>query len=69
MDSPDLRTWVIVMTVQSIPYVSAVLVSIMSSLTLPASLIGLGYRDVDPDADEPVPAIAAVAPVAGADPP
>ena len=73
MDSPDLRTWVIVMTVQSIPYVSAVLVSIMSSLTLPASLIGLGYRDVDPDADELPPAVAAVAagaPIAAsADPP
>jgi len=52
MDSPDMRAWIIVMIVQSVPYISAVLVSIMSSLKLPASMIGLGYRDVEPDEDD-----------------
>jgi hypothetical protein len=52
MDSPDMRAWIIVMIVQSIPYVSAVLVSVMSSLKLPAGMIGLGYREVEPDEDE-----------------
>lgn len=52
MDSPDLRTWVIVLVVQSIPYLSAVLVSVMSSLKLPAGLVGRGYRDLEPEDDE-----------------
>jgi hypothetical protein len=49
MDSPDLRAWVLVMTVQSVPYLSAVLASIASALDLPARLIGHGYRPVEAD--------------------
>jgi hypothetical protein len=49
MDNPDLRAWVLVMTVQSVPYLSAVLASIASALDLPARLIGHGYRPVETD--------------------
>jgi hypothetical protein len=51
MDSPDLRAWVLVMVVQSIPYLSAVLASIASSLKLPAEWIGTGYTHPDTDED------------------
>jgi len=47
MDSPDLRAWVLVMVVQSLPYLSAVVASIISSLELPASLIGNGYAVIE----------------------
>jgi len=62
MDSPDLRAWVLVMVVQSISYASAVAASIVSSLELPASLIGLGYANLTRDEEyativaEPPPA-------------
>jgi exo-beta-1,3-glucanase (GH17 family)/cellulose synthase/poly-beta-1,6-N-acetylglucosamine synthase-like glycosyltransferase len=51
MESPDLRAWVLVMVVQSIPYLSAVLASIVSALPLPAKLIGSGYRTIATDED------------------
>ncbi len=37
--SPDRRVWVIALVIQSIPYMAAVLVSLTSALTLPASLL------------------------------
>ena len=49
MESPDLRAWVLVMVVQSIPYLSAVAASIVSALPLPATLIGSGYRTIETD--------------------
>jgi hypothetical protein len=49
MDSPDLRAWVLVMIVQSVPYLSAVLASVASALDIPARLIGHGYRPVETD--------------------
>ncbi len=49
MESPDLRAWVLVMVVQSIPYLSAVLASVISALPLPARLIGSGYRTIETD--------------------
>jgi hypothetical protein len=49
MDSPDLRAWVLVMVVQSIPYLSAVVASIVSALPIPARWIGHGYRIVAAD--------------------
>jgi len=68
MDSPDLRAWVLVMIVQSVPYLSAVLASLASALDIPADLIGLGYRPVETDevyatvidAPEPVDGTSAV---------
>ena len=55
MDSPDMRAWIIVMIVQSVPYVAAVIVSVMSSLKLPASMIGQGYRELEADDDDVAP--------------
>ena len=49
MASPDLRAWVLVMVVQSIPYLSAVAASIVSALPIPARFIGHGYRIIKSD--------------------
>ena len=74
MDSPDLRAWVLVMIVQSVPYLSAVLASIASALSLPARVIGHGYRLVETDEvyatvlDAVEPASAGALPAAGPGP-
>ena len=49
MDSPDLRAWVLVMVVQSIPYLSAVVASVVSALPIPARWVGHGYVKVETD--------------------
>ena len=49
MDSPDLRAWVLVMVVQSIPYLSAVAASLISALPIPARWVGNGYATVGGD--------------------
>ena len=49
MDSPDRRAWVLVMVVQSVPYLSAVAASLISALPIPASWIGNGYAHVGGD--------------------
>jgi hypothetical protein len=49
MESPDLRAWILVMVVQSIPYLSAVAASIVSALPIPARFIGSGYRHIETD--------------------
>jgi hypothetical protein len=51
MDSPDLRAWVLVMVIQSIPYLSAILASIVSALPLPARWIGVSYTHLESDED------------------
>jgi exo-beta-1,3-glucanase (GH17 family)/cellulose synthase/poly-beta-1,6-N-acetylglucosamine synthase-like glycosyltransferase len=48
-DSPDLRAWLLVMIVQSVPYVSAVLASLVSALPIPARWVGRGYVPVEGD--------------------
>ena len=48
-DSPDLRAWILVMCVQAIPYVSAVIASLVSALPIPARWIGQGYLPVEGD--------------------
>jgi exo-beta-1,3-glucanase (GH17 family)/cellulose synthase/poly-beta-1,6-N-acetylglucosamine synthase-like glycosyltransferase len=48
-DSPDLRAWILVMCVQAIPYVSAVLASLISALPIPARWIGHGYVPTEGD--------------------
>ncbi|MFO0333551.1 MAG: glycosyltransferase [Pseudomonadota bacterium] len=50
-DSPDFRAWVLVLVVQSLPYVSAVLASLVSALRMPARWIGQGYLPADADED------------------
>ncbi len=49
--SPDVRAWVLVMVVQSIPYLSAVVASLVSALPIPARVIGHGYRHIETDED------------------
>ena len=43
MSSPDLAVWITVLIVQTVPYLAAVIMSIASSLQLPASLVGLPH--------------------------
>jgi exo-beta-1,3-glucanase (GH17 family)/cellulose synthase/poly-beta-1,6-N-acetylglucosamine synthase-like glycosyltransferase len=65
-DSPDLRTWVIVLAVQAIPYACSLLVSLASALRLPASLIGTDYRAGMSGAHPVVTSVAANAAAAAA---
>jgi glycosyltransferase involved in cell wall biosynthesis len=39
MGSPDLAVWILVLLVQTIPYVAAIAMSLLSALPLPASLV------------------------------
>jgi exo-beta-1,3-glucanase (GH17 family)/cellulose synthase/poly-beta-1,6-N-acetylglucosamine synthase-like glycosyltransferase len=41
---PDRAAWVIVLIVQSVPYASSLIVSLMSAFPLPARLLGTSYR-------------------------
>jgi hypothetical protein len=41
---PDRLAWIIVLMIQSIPYASSLLVSLVSAFTLPARLLGIRYR-------------------------
>ena len=41
---PDRMAWVIVLIIQSVPYASALIVSLASAFPLPASLLGTRYR-------------------------
>ncbi len=40
---PDRLAWIIVLVVQSVPYASSLIVSLMSAFKLPASLLGTRY--------------------------
>ena len=41
MGSPDLAVWIIVLIIQTVPYLAAIVMSLVSALPLPASLVGL----------------------------
>ena len=41
---PDRMAWVIVLIIQSVPYASALIVSLASAFPLPARLLGTRYR-------------------------
>ncbi|HYL02789.1 MAG TPA: hypothetical protein VEU54_05170, partial [Steroidobacteraceae bacterium] len=41
---PDRVAWIAVLLIQSVPYTSSLLVSLMSAFSLPARLLGTGYR-------------------------
>jgi exo-beta-1,3-glucanase (GH17 family)/cellulose synthase/poly-beta-1,6-N-acetylglucosamine synthase-like glycosyltransferase len=43
---PDRLAWIVVLLVQSVPYASSLLVSLVSAFPLPARLLGTGYRTV-----------------------
>ena len=40
---PDRLAWIVVLLVQSVPYASSLLVSLVSAFPLPARLLGTGY--------------------------
>jgi exo-beta-1,3-glucanase (GH17 family)/cellulose synthase/poly-beta-1,6-N-acetylglucosamine synthase-like glycosyltransferase len=42
---PDHLAWIVVLLVQSVPYASSLVVSLMSAFPLPARLLGTSYRD------------------------
>ncbi len=41
MGSPDLAVWIVVLIIQTVPYIAAIIMSLVSALPLPASLVGL----------------------------
>jgi hypothetical protein len=41
MGSPDLAVWILVLVVQTIPYLAAIALSLLSALPLPARLVGV----------------------------
>jgi len=52
---PDRMAWVIVLIIQSVPYASALIVSLASAFPLPARLLGTRYRTLS--APAPAPAV------------
>jgi hypothetical protein len=49
--SPDLKMWIAVLLIQSIPYAASLLVSLVSAFPIPASVLGAtenGYRSAIP---------------------
>jgi hypothetical protein len=40
MGSPDLAVWIIVLIIQTVPYIAAIIMSLLSALPLPAKIIG-----------------------------
>ena len=45
---PDRLAWIIVLLIQSVPYASSLVVSMMSAFPLPARLLGTSYRAAPP---------------------
>jgi cellulose synthase/poly-beta-1,6-N-acetylglucosamine synthase-like glycosyltransferase len=45
---PDRLAWIIVLLIQSVPYASSLVVSMMSAFPLPARLLGTSYRAAAP---------------------
>jgi len=45
---PDRSAWIVVLLIQSVPYLSTLLASLVSAFPLPASLLGSGYRPKAP---------------------
>ncbi len=41
---PDRLAWIVVLMIQSIPYLSTLLASLVSAFPLPARVLGIGYR-------------------------
>ena len=45
---PDRFAWIVVLLIQSVPYLSTVLASLASAFPLPARVLGIGYRPKAP---------------------
>ena len=41
---PDRLAWIVVLLIQSVPYASSLIVSLMSAFPLPARWLGTSYR-------------------------
>lgn len=41
MGSPDRTVWILVLLIQTVPYLAAIFLSLVSALPLPASLVGV----------------------------
>jgi len=50
---PDRLAWIVVLLVQSVPYASALVVSLVSAFRLPARLLGTHYRTTAPHRGRP----------------
>ena len=48
LTGPDRLAWIVVLLVQSVPYASSLLVSLISAFPLPARFLGTGYRPMVP---------------------
>jgi cellulose synthase/poly-beta-1,6-N-acetylglucosamine synthase-like glycosyltransferase len=56
MGSPDLAVWIFVLIIQTVPYVAAIIMSLLSALPLPARIIGEPSRTCPPTAVDDSPA-------------
>jgi exo-beta-1,3-glucanase (GH17 family)/cellulose synthase/poly-beta-1,6-N-acetylglucosamine synthase-like glycosyltransferase len=63
MGSPDLKVWIAVLLIQSIPYCAALAVSLVSAFNLPASALGEARYRTNQPAVEPEPLSADGTPV------
>lgn len=52
MGSPDLAVWIFVLIIQTVPYIAAIIMSLMSALPLPASIIGAPSGSRPPEAGD-----------------
>ena len=43
---PDRLAWIVVLLIQSVPYVSSLIVSLVSAFPLPARWLGTSYRAI-----------------------
>ena len=59
MGSPDLVVWIVVLLIQTVPYVAAITLSLVSALPLPAKLVGVPA----PAGRQPAPASTTVSPL------
>jgi len=50
---PDHFAWIVVLLIQSVPYASSLIVSLMSAFPLPARLLGTRYRAMSPPGRQP----------------
>jgi exo-beta-1,3-glucanase (GH17 family)/cellulose synthase/poly-beta-1,6-N-acetylglucosamine synthase-like glycosyltransferase len=50
---PDRLAWIVVLLIQSVPYASSLLVSLVSAFPLPARLLGTNYRAMAAHAHQP----------------
>jgi exo-beta-1,3-glucanase (GH17 family)/cellulose synthase/poly-beta-1,6-N-acetylglucosamine synthase-like glycosyltransferase len=50
---PDRLAWIVVLLIQSVPYASSLLVSLVSAFALPARLLGTNYRAMAAHAHQP----------------